>query len=100
MEPRSCLIRSTNPWAISHSSGPTAVMRGTNSLPGYRYAIPPRLPAGSKVRATGWFDNSPNNPAHPDATKLVKWGPQTTDEMMIGYVEYYYATEPSKIAER
>ena len=63
-------------------------------------AVPPRLPSGSKVRATGWLDNSPNNPANPDATNLVKWEPQTTDEMMIGYVGYSYATEPPKIAER
>lgn len=67
---------------------------------GYRFAVPPLLTAGSKVRATGWFDNSANNPANPDPTKQVRWGPQTTDEMMIGYVEYYYASEPVKVAER
>ena len=27
--------------------------------------------------------------ADPDPTKLVKWGSQTVDEMMIGYVEYF-----------
>jgi hypothetical protein len=48
------------------------------------------LPAGSRVRAIGWFDNSPNNPANPDPSKLVRWGPQTSDEMMLGYVEYYF----------
>jgi len=55
----------------------------------YRYAEPPLLPVGSKIRATGWFDNSANNPANPDPTKTVRWGPQTDDEMMLGYVEYY-----------
>ena len=59
----------------------------------YRYAEPISLPVGSKVQATGWFDNSPNNPANPDPTKLVKWGPQTYDEMMLGYVEYYFTDE-------
>ncbi|MGB8169217.1 MAG: histidine kinase, partial [Chthoniobacteraceae bacterium] len=59
----------------------------------YRYAEPPTLPRGSKVRATGWFDNSANNPANPDPTKTVKWGPQTFDEMMLGYVEYYLPDE-------
>jgi hypothetical protein len=56
----------------------------------YRYAEPLALPAGSRVRAIGWFDNSPNNPANPDPSKLVRWGPQTSDEMMLGYVEYYF----------
>ncbi|HEY0550033.1 MAG TPA: redoxin, partial [Verrucomicrobiae bacterium] len=27
--------------------------------------------------------------ANPDATREVKWGPQTDDEMMLGYLEYY-----------
>lgn len=56
----------------------------------YRYAEPPLLPAGSRVRATGWFDNSANNPANPDPQRTVPWGPQTSDEMMLGYVEYYF----------
>lgn len=55
----------------------------------YRYAEPPLIPAGSKVRATGWYDNSAKNPANPDPARTVKWGPQTTDEMMIGYVEFF-----------
>jgi AhpC/TSA family/Copper type II ascorbate-dependent monooxygenase, C-terminal domain len=55
----------------------------------YKYADPLRLPGGSTIKATGWFDNSPANPANPDPTKTVRWGPQTTDEMMLGYVEYY-----------
>ncbi len=59
----------------------------------YRYAEPPTLPRGSKLRATGWFDNSANNPANPDPTKTVRWGPQTFDEMMLGYVEYYLPDE-------
>jgi len=41
------------------------------------------------VRATGWFDNSDKNPANPDPTKTVRFGNQTFDEMMIGYVEWY-----------
>ena len=43
----------------------------------------------SKLTATGWFDNSTKNPANPDPTKTVRWGLQTFDEMMLGYVEYY-----------
>ena len=58
-----------------------------------RYAEPPTIPRGSLIRATGWFDNSANNPANPDPTKTVRWGLQTSEEMMIGYVEYYEVGE-------
>ena len=58
-----------------------------------RYAEPPTIPRGSLLRATGWYDNSANNPANPDPTKLVHWGLQTSEEMMIGYVEYYELDE-------
>ena len=59
----------------------------------YRYAEPLTLPRGSKIRATGWYDNSANNPANPDPTKTVRWGLQTYEEMMLGYVEYYFPSE-------
>ena len=59
----------------------------------YRYAEPIALARGGKIRATGWFDNSTGNPANPDPTKTVHWGPQTYDEMMLGYVEYYLPDE-------
>ena len=55
----------------------------------YEYAQPKFLPRGSRVRITAVFDNSEDNPANPDATKNVRWGEQTYDEMMIGYFEYY-----------
>lgn len=55
----------------------------------YRLAEPIDAPAGSKLIATGWYDNSVNNPANPDPTREVKWGQQTDDEMMLGYLEYY-----------
>jgi hypothetical protein len=46
------------------------------------------------------FDNSEANPFNPDPAKLVRWGDQTTDEMMIGYVEFYYADEPKAAGEQ
>ncbi|HLJ46383.1 MAG TPA: hypothetical protein VKU01_10265 [Bryobacteraceae bacterium] len=49
---------------------------------------PVHLPKGSKVELTAWYDNSPNNPYNPDATKEVHWGEQTTEEMMMGYFGY------------
>jgi mono/diheme cytochrome c family protein/thiol-disulfide isomerase/thioredoxin len=55
----------------------------------YRLNDPLTIPAGTTLKATGWFDNSDKNPANPDAGKTVRWGPQTYDEMMLGYIEYY-----------
>lgn len=55
----------------------------------YDYAQPHFLPAGSRVKLTAIFDNSAENPANPDPSKTVRWGPQTHDEMMIGYFEYF-----------
>jgi len=45
-------------------------------------------PAGSRLECVAHYDNSPKNRFNPDPTKLVKWGQQTWDEMMIGYLDY------------
>jgi hypothetical protein len=55
----------------------------------YILSKPKIIPGGSTVKTTAVFDNSANNPANPDPTKNVRWGQQTYDEMMIGYVEYF-----------
>lgn len=65
----------------------------------YDYATPRRLPRGSRVKITAIFDNSPANPANPDPAKTVRWGPQTQDEMMIGYIEYF-TPHPRDVAAR
>jgi hypothetical protein len=44
---------------------------------------------GSTIKITGWFDNSDENPANPDPTKTVRWGDQTWEEMLLGYIDYY-----------
>ncbi len=49
---------------------------------------PLKIPAGSKMEATAWYDNSPNNKFNPDPSKLVRWGDQTFEEMMIGFFNY------------
>lgn len=54
----------------------------------YAYAERRTLPAGTRLEVTGWFDNSKNNPANPDPTQTVRWGEQTHEEMLIGFVEY------------
>jgi peroxiredoxin len=59
----------------------------------YVLAEPLRIPAGSKVVCTAHFDNSKNNPNNPDPSITVGWGPQTWDEMMIGWMQYYHPDE-------
>jgi hypothetical protein len=54
----------------------------------YRLARPLRLPAGTRIECTAHFDNSADNPNNPDPGKLVRWGEQTWDEMMIGFLDY------------
>jgi hypothetical protein len=48
---------------------------------------PLRLPKGTTIECTAYFDNSANNPRNPDPSKTVRFGPQSWDEMMIGYFE-------------
>ncbi len=54
----------------------------------YILAQPRQVPAGSKLEATAWYDNSANNKYNPDPTKEVHWGDQTFQEMMIGFFNY------------
>ena len=60
----------------------------------YDYAMPRFLPRGTTLKITAVFDNSTENPANPDPTKNVRWGQQTYDEMMIGYLEHYTPLNP------
>jgi hypothetical protein len=54
----------------------------------YDFEQPLELPKGSRIDCVAHWDNSASNPANPDATKDVAWGQQSTDEMMIGFVDY------------
>jgi mono/diheme cytochrome c family protein len=49
---------------------------------------PVAAPRGSKLECVAHYDNSDKNRFNPDPTKLVRWGQQTWDEMMIGYLDY------------
>lgn len=44
------------------------------------------LPKGTRIEASGVFDNSANNARNPDPTAVVRAGEQTTDEMMAGII--------------
>ena len=54
----------------------------------YRLAEPLKLPAGTRLECTAHYDNSTGNKNNPDPTKAVRWGDQTWEEMMVGFVDY------------
>jgi hypothetical protein len=45
------------------------------------------LPAGTKLEAVAWYDNSKNNLHNPDPNSAVQWGDQTYNEMMVGFFD-------------
>jgi hypothetical protein len=48
----------------------------------------PRILApGATLVCEATFDNSAGNPANPDPSVAVRWGEQTWEEMMIGFLE-------------
>ena len=54
----------------------------------YRFKQPLFLPKGARLDCVAHFDNSSKNKYNPDPTKEVRWGPQTWEEMMIGWFDY------------
>ena len=55
----------------------------------YRYAEPRTFAKGTTLKFYATFDNSDKNPANPDPKSTVRWGEQTYDEMLLGYIEYF-----------
>ncbi len=62
----------------------------------YRLAEPRPLKAGTVLQAVAWFDNSAKNEHNPDPKKTVRWGDQTTDEMMVGFFDIAVAANLDK----
>ncbi len=62
----------------------------------YRLAEPLPLKAGTKLQAVAWFDNSRENPHNPDPEAAVRWGEQTSDEMMVGFFDVAVARDFDK----
>ena len=46
------------------------------------------MPKGTRIEVVAHFDNSTKNPLNPDPTKAVRFGEQTWDEMMNGFIDY------------
>lgn len=61
---------------------------------------PIAIPKGTKIECSAHYDNSPANKYNPDPTKEVKWGDQTWEEMMIGWLSYYYDNVETKAGEK
>ena len=53
----------------------------------YRLAEPLRLPAGTRIDCVARFDNSRNNARNPDPESAVRFGFQSSEEMMIGFFD-------------
>ncbi len=53
----------------------------------YRLKEPMKLPAKTRIYCEAVFDNSEKNLNNPNPAAWVRWGDQTTDEMMIGYFD-------------
>jgi hypothetical protein len=60
------------------------------------------LPKNTRIECTAHFDNSANNPANPDPTKVVRWGDQTFEEMMVGFFDVSFPAnmDPAKLAQQ
>ncbi|QDV43168.1 Thiol-disulfide oxidoreductase ResA [Stieleria neptunia] len=53
----------------------------------YVLAEPLRIPRNTRIECTAVFDNSESNLTNPDPTKPVRWGDQSSEEMMIGFMD-------------
>lgn len=62
----------------------------------YRLAQPLVLKAGTELQAVAWYDNSRGNMHNPDPDAAVRWGEQTSDEMMVGFFDVAVAPEFDK----
>ncbi len=62
----------------------------------YMFARPLEIPAGAKIEATAWYDNSKENPANPDPKVDVRWGDQTWEEMQ--FTAFLYSVKPRPAA--
>lgn len=49
---------------------------------------PIAVPKGSRIECMAHHDNSVGNKFNPDPTITVRWGDQTWEEMMIGWIDY------------
>jgi hypothetical protein len=66
----------------------------------YVFSQPLKIPAGTKIHATAWYDNSTANKSNPDPSQQVLWGDQTWEEMMYTSVTFYLPPTPTATGKR
>jgi hypothetical protein len=79
--------------------GPDSASRVILSMPRYdfnwqtyyMYTEPLAIPAGARITASAWYDNSAANPSNPDPKVAVRWGDQTWEEMQ--YTGFLYSVD-------
>lgn len=64
----------------------------------YRFEEPLKLPKGALLHSVAHWDNSVNNQYNPDPKQTVRFGLQTWEEMMVGFVAYVWE-RPETAAE-
>ncbi len=75
------------------------------SVPKYEFAWqtyyvlkePLAAPKGTRLDCLAHFDNSEKNRFNPDPKKEVRWGDQTWEEMMIGWMSFTYDKPQDKV---
>jgi len=55
----------------------------------YRLKEPLLVEKDSRLIVTAHYDNSPNNPANPDPSQVIRWGDKSEEEMMTSWIEYF-----------
>ena len=77
---------------------PDGTTRTLLSVPRYEFKwqfvyVPKKmvtLPKGTVLRATAHYNNSSSNPSNPDPSATVRFGLQTYEEMMFGFIDLVY----------
>jgi hypothetical protein len=55
----------------------------------YRFKEPLRMPKGTRIDVTAYYNNSESNPNNPSKPlKEVRWGEGTTEEMLVAFIGY------------
>jgi hypothetical protein len=88
-----------------HVTFPDGTTKTILSVPRYDFAWqsyymlkqPIAAPKGSRIDCIAHFDNSEKNKYNPDPTKEVRWGDQTWEEMMIGWMSYTFDKPQTKL---
>jgi len=53
----------------------------------YKLETPLAVPVGARIECIAHLDNSPNNPLNPDPAATVRFGEQSWEEMVVGFMD-------------